>query len=298
MGTYLSGTTTEIYFAGQKIGELKGFTAEPTTKWSENDFIGNPVKQYIPIKVDATGTIERLVPDWQMFALALGYTHHVTSSGEQIDTFFMDGENNADVLWRYLEEFDLPDQSTALVDIDADTKICEFVARCPEINYIKLKCINTGITSAGFIVLDVIKKGGSTSVATFLIPDTDDLTSLEWVEFAAASQDSDLEIGETYEIKVDSTSTTADGFITLAKSFKYNASPNISAFVLGMKQNANVEGFVIKVVHYKADGDVNFVEEYTGVKLTKSGFDISPMELTTVSIDWYAAAYGIRKTLS
>lgn len=300
MGTYLSGTTAEIWFAGEKIGDATGFTKEPTVLWNESDFVGNPVKQYIPIKVDATGTIERFVPDWRMFALTLGYTYYDESLG--YEEFFKDGENNAEVLWRYLEVYDTNYNGIDDPTLPGDLPylIAPFTARCPQANYLKLRMDNTGAGwSDGALVFEINSSpaGTGTSYATFTISDTSTVLtgSQEWHEIEAVNAN-DMTVGDEYYIILKSTGTTATGDLNIAKSFIYNTSPNIrSAFVLGLKQNANDEGFEIKVKHYSVDGELVYIEDFTGVKLTKSGFDITPMDLTKVSIDWYAAEYWIYK---
>jgi len=296
---YISGTTTEIYFAGLKVGEAMGFSKDPTVKWSENDFVGNPVTQYIPIKVDATGTIEKFEPDWQMFALALGYTYYneTAEAGE----FFKNAENNPDVLWRYLEVFDLPYAAVGTADYDLDDgpsfpyTLGEFTARCPLANYLKIKAEDSGITVDGDVVIEIADIDTLTQAVTFTLDTTLLAGSLGWIELSP-TQGADFVIGDEYRIRIISAGTDATGSLVTAKSFKYNASPNIrSAFVLGLQQNANDEGFEIRVYNRKENGDLAYIEDFTGVKFLRDSFEITPNELTKVSIDWYAAEYRIYK---
>ena len=138
MADYLAGTTTEIYFAGMKIGEITGFKKDPTITWSEDDFVGFPLRQFIPIKQDATGTIDRYIPNWQMLALALGQTYYDTTTAKEV---FESGENDG-IFWRYLEYNDVPPNQTTPVSMALTTTppvvLGEFIGRCPKLNYVKM----------------------------------------------------------------------------------------------------------------------------------------------------------------
>ena len=312
MGTYELGTNTEIYFAGLKIAEATGFSADTSVTWSEQDFIGNPVKQFIPIKVDSTGTIDKIIMDWQMFALALGYTYYGVAGIDDLtgNQFFKNGENDSDVLWRYLEIFEAPHSSDVYTlalpgvsPLDLPIVLTEALpGRCPEIEFLKVKASWDNETTPGDIIFELVDEG-AVQYATFTIASSGLVagSSPAWVSIAPDGAgptnllafDATTDEPKEYRIRIAAVSD-AVGDLVMAKSFKYIASSSIRcAFVLRLMQEANDEGFEIRVLHRKEDGTIAYVEDYTGVKLTKNGFSISPSELTTVSIDWYAGGYSI-----
>jgi len=291
MADYLSGTTTKLFFAGLEVGEVTGFTKEPTITWSENDFMGTPVKQFIPIKIDATGSIDRLIPDWQMFALALGYTYYNTT--DDIESF-QSGDANPDILWRKIEYFDLPYNDTSPMSIDTGAlpvEVARFIGRMPELEHVKLR-MRDGGGITGILTFQII--GSVSGVIASVNYDTAGLTgSFAWITLAPTTSDVVLE----EECTISLVGTTGSGTLDVSKSLKYSATPNIrGAFVAGFKSNAFDEGFEIRVYHAGLEGELKYIEKFTGVIFHRSGIEIAPNELTSSSLEWYASGYLIYKT--
>lgn len=296
MADYLAGTTTEVYFAGYKVGEITGFTKDPTIEWAEHDFVGYGVKQMIPIKQDATGTFEKLIPDWQMLALALGHTYYDTTLAQEV---FESGENDG-IFWRYLEVIDVPADEVNQWTFNLSTPpfpwvAAKFTARCPKINYIKLRVRQVAVPSGQTLSFDIYDPGLTTTVATFTM-NTSDYTDIVWYWInTPITQTADLELETEYEIRFTA-STTSSGQLDFARSFKYITIPDIRmAFVAGMMQDADDEGFVIRVKNRNLEGELIYIEEFGGVKFLKSGIEITPNDLTSNSLEWYASSYIIYK---
>jgi len=226
-----------------------------------------------------------------MFALALGYTYYNTT--DDIESF-QSGDANPDILWRKIEYFDLPYNDTSPMSIDTGAlpvEVARFIGRMPELEHVKLR-MRDGGGITGILTFQII--GSVSGVIASVNYDTAGLTgSFAWITLAPTTSDVVLE----EECTISLVGTTGSGTLDVSKSLKYSATPNIrGAFVAGFKSNAFDEGFEIRVYHAGLEGELKYIEKFTGVIFHRSGIEIAPNELTSSSLEWYASGYLIYKT--